>query len=349
MRIIFSDFRNGLVKLKVEDLDDLWYLSQIIDPGDVLSGHSYRKVRIESGERGQTVRKSIFVKIKAEKIDFSEQMLKVNGTVLDGPDDVPRGSYHSLNIELDTVFSIEKERFPGYQIEKLREASDSAKSDLLICIFDREEAIFALLTRKGFSVLSELHGDVSKKGEPSVKGENFYQRIIKTLSDYDLRYHTPNIIAASPSFWKDELNRELRDDVIKKKIVFATCSSVKGEAINEILGREEIKGVLKKDRVARETSLVEELLKEISKDSLAVYGFRETSETVAMGAVSVLLVADSLIRKTRQENTFNGLERVMKQADSMGADVRLIGADSEAGRKLEGLGGIAAILRYRIR
>ena len=37
MDIIHSDFKKGIVKLKVTDADDLWYLSHLIDAGDFVS------------------------------------------------------------------------------------------------------------------------------------------------------------------------------------------------------------------------------------------------------------------------------------------------------------------------
>ena len=43
MDILKSDFRKGVVKLRVNDLDDLWYLSHIIDTGDLVKGKSFIK------------------------------------------------------------------------------------------------------------------------------------------------------------------------------------------------------------------------------------------------------------------------------------------------------------------
>ena len=49
MKLLSKDLRKGYVKLTVENLDDLWYLSQIVDTGDLVKGVTFRKIKI--GER----------------------------------------------------------------------------------------------------------------------------------------------------------------------------------------------------------------------------------------------------------------------------------------------------------
>ena len=41
-------------------------------------------------------------------------------------------------------------------------------------------------------------------------------------------------------------------------------------------------------------------------------------------------------------------EKVMQNAEKTGAEVHLVNAEHEAGNQLQNLGGIAAILRYKI-
>ncbi|MBI2545555.1 hypothetical protein HYV81_00045 [Candidatus Woesearchaeota archaeon] len=120
-------------------------------------------------------------------------------------------------------------------------------------------------------------------------------------------------------------------------------------AIEEVIKSNEVKELLKKDRVTQESKIIEELFREIAKDALAAYGLEDTGEAVEAGAVRSLLIADSLIKKMRQEGSYNRLERLMKKAESMQGEVILISAAHESGKKLEGLGGIAALLRYKFK
>jgi len=345
MRKISADWK-GKVKVKVENLDDLWYLSQVIDREDLVSGRTFRKLKI--GEE-KTEKKPVFLKIQAEKIEFSDNQsqLRVLGTIVEGPEDISHGEHHSFTIEEGTELSIEKQKWLGYQKDKMEEAFSSKTSPILIVVFDREEAYFALMKKYGYDILTHLEGHVAKKGMDTGKTSNFYEEIIKAAKDYDERHHFQNIIMASPSFWKDELMKNLHDEELKKKIVAATCSTISKTAIDEVLKREEVKKVLSQDRIAKEVNLVESLMKEISTDGKSSYGMKETKQAIEQGAAETLLITDTLIQKLRSEEKFDQLDKLMRQADSMKASVHIISSKHEGGKKLDGLGGIGAILRYK--
>jgi stalled ribosome rescue protein Dom34 len=58
MKLINLDTKKGEAKIKIENLDDLWYLSHITDVGDYIKGKTIRKVKI--GE--DTDRKKAIIK-----------------------------------------------------------------------------------------------------------------------------------------------------------------------------------------------------------------------------------------------------------------------------------------------
>ncbi len=142
--------------------------------------------------------------------------------------------------------------------------------------------------------------------------------------------------------------KELNNQDLKKKIIMATCSSVDKTAINEVLKRPETREALKQARSSKEAYLVQELLTEISKDNLAVYGLKETENATNAGAVKKLLVTDNLIQKLRDKDNYNKLDSIMKTVDSVKGEVHLISSENDAGKKLDGLGGIGGILRYKL-
>ena len=131
-------------------------------------------------------------------------------------------------------------------------------------------------------------------------------------------------------------------------MVLATCSSCDKGAMNEVVKRQEVQSVLQQDRVSEEINLVEQLLSEISKAGAAAYGLKETENAVSAGAAKVLLVTDGLIQKARQEEKFDRINRLMRSADKIGASISIISSEHDGGKRLDGLGGIAAILRYRM-
>ena len=348
-------FRKNEAKLVIETLDDLWQLSNIIDTDDTVEGRTFRKIKLGGAEdRSQKiVKKPVFLKIGVEKVEFHRysDVLRVSGKVLEGKEDIPKGSYHTFNVEEGSTITLIKPEWFRYQRQKLDESAKEKKPDTLICVFDREEAYIALMKRYGFEIIAELKGEVAKKAEVQQPVKNFYEEIIKSLQEYVKRHSIRHVILASPAFWKEDLMKNLKDPALRKMIVSATCSSCDKGAINEVLKRPEVQTVLQQDRISSEILLVEELLSEISRQGAAAYGIDETETAVNAGASKALLITDSLIQKARQEDdasAFGRINTIMKMADRTESKIHIISSDHDGGRKLDGLGGIGAILRYKM-
>ncbi len=349
MRIITKDIRKGAVKIKTENMEDLWHLSHIIEPGDFVRGQTVRKIKLGKGDerKTQAVKKRVFVELKAEKLTLQDDSLRISGTISSNIEDIPKGSYHTIDTEVGDFITIIKERWLKFQIDKLNEATVK-QPDIMICVLDRDEAIFAISRRGTYEILASVKGEVEKKAEGVKVEGDFYSLVIKALEEYSQRYKLKDIIVASPAFWKEELLKKIKDNELKKRIKLATCSSVDVNAINEILKRPEIREVIRQDRIAFEVNLVDELLKEVAKQNLAAYGLKETENAANSGAVRILLVTDSLIQKMRDKGNYGVLDNIMRAVEQTKGEVNIIFSEHDGGKKLDGLGGIGAILRYRV-
>lgn len=344
MRIITKDLRKGIIKVKVDDLDDLWHLSEIAEQGDLISGKTERKVKIGSEEEKRSVsRKVVFLEVKIEKTELSEESLRALGTITQGPDDIPIGSHHSFNISTGDVITIKKESWPKFMLSRLEEAC-KAKKKLLILVFDRENALFALTKKAGVKVIAELEGQVEKK-RIKQKSENFFKKLVKVLEEYKKRYNPNKIIVTSPAFWNEELMKEA-DEELKNSIITASCSSATKNAVTEVLKRPELSQTLKDERAAQELNYIQDLMLAISKDT-AAYGIKDVKQAVDVGAIKTVLVSTGLLKKYREKGKFKELEQTLRQAEAMKAEVHLINSP-DACRQLDGLGGIGAVLRFRI-
>ena len=227
MKIISQNLKKNEVKVRVDSLDDLWYLSHIIEPGDTIKGQTLRKIRIGDKEqrRAEAVKKKVFMALEAEKTEFKEDMLRVGGNIIEGPEDVPKGSHHTFNFEEGTIATIIKKKWLKFQLDKLKEAVAFKQPAILICVLDREEAIFALSKRQGYQILTSIEGEVQKKEERVVAKGSFYEEIVKLLKEYSSRYKTENIIVASPAFWKEELMRKFSEKAgIFRRLLYETLS-----------------------------------------------------------------------------------------------------------------------------
>ena len=168
------------------------------------------------------------------------------------------------------------------------------------------------------------------------------------MNEYVKRHKIKQVILGSPAFWKEDLMKEIKDDNLKQKIIAAACSSATKNGIEEVIKRPEVRMALQQERAAKEIVKVEELLTEIAKNNLSAYGLKETENAANMGAVKELLITDSMIQKSRQENFYQEVENIMKIVDKTKGEIEIISSEHEGGKKLDGLGGIGAILRFKI-
>jgi protein pelota len=112
--------------------------------------------------------------------------------------------------------------------------------------------------------------------------------------------------------------------------------------VHELMKRGMGAEILEGSRVAEETNMVEKVLEEIAKEGPVAYGPKEVEEAVRSGAVETLLVLDPLLRE-------KDLEAMMYAVESSRGKVMVVSEHHEAGKKLEALGGMAALLRFRLK
>ncbi len=350
MQLITKNIKKGFVKLKIQNLDDLWYLSNIMNKGDLIRAQTIRKIKIgKEEERKQAiVKKKITLTIKAEKVEYKADSLRVGGKITECPEDIQKGSWHSFNLTVNSILTIIKNEWLKYQLDWLKQASKEKIPKILICCLDREEAYFALLKRAGYEILSHIKGKVAKKAVEEKLKTTFWQELAKKTKEYDEKLKLDKIIIASPSFWKEYLIKEIKDHSLKEKIVLASCSSVDKTGLNEVLKRPELVNVLKEERIAEEINLVEELLTEIKKQGKVSYGLKETEQAINSGAVEKLLVTDSFLKQMREQEKADQINQLMKLTEQMKGSVIIISSEHEGGKKLDSLGGVGALLRYKI-
>lgn len=85
-------------------------------------------------------------------------------------------------------------------------------------------------------------------------------------------------------------------------------------------------------------------------DGRAWYGPREVERAAEKGAIGkgggILLVSDALFRAQDVAVRRRWVALVDKIRDVEGGEVRVLSSEHESGKRLDGLGGIAAILTY---
>jgi protein pelota len=105
---------------------------------------------------------------------------------------------------------------------------------------------------------------------------------------------------------------------------------------------------VKQLRIVDEAEVIEEVMKRLGKgEGTITYGLEEVEKAVKMGAVEKLVLADTMLRDSEEEQRFH-LEEIMSEVEQRRGSITVVSTEHEAGAKLIALGGVAALLRFPI-
>ena len=189
--------------------------------------------------------------------------------------------------------------------------------------------------------VSELRAG-SGKGE----GEDRRGEFLRVVADEVARTAgaDAHIIIAGPGFTKDDLRKILAEHHadLSYRITMDEASSIGKSGFQEVLRRGAVSTVLEESRIAREAKLIEDLMREIATGGKAAYGFEEVKSAADFGAIESLLVLDTVARRREADD-------LMREVSNARGKVVVFSSEFEPGQRLESLGGIATILRFKIR
>lgn len=124
-------------------------------------------------------------------------------------------------------------------------------------------------------------------------------------------------------------------------------------SLSEVLQSPTVKTLLADTKYARETKLMDDFMDELRKETnKATYGAREVEAAVDQGAVGrgggVLIISNRLFRSqdVRERKRWVALVDRVRQVE--GGEVRVLSSDHESGKRLDALGGVAALLTFPI-
>lgn len=117
-------------KLRVETATDFWHLEKIVEKGDLITARTLRTIFVQRGdEKIKSRRKSVVLTIRVDKIDFQEHTNKLRfiGKIVEAPEEVQKGSFHTIEIGIGNMFTIEKKEWKDEQIRRLEKAKVKVK------------------------------------------------------------------------------------------------------------------------------------------------------------------------------------------------------------------------------
>lgn len=357
MKLLAWDEKKGVMKLRVESQDDLWLLYNIIEEGDIIYAKTSREIKV--GDKSS--RKTMTLGIKVKKLEFQPftERLRINGIIIEEPEKYEergfRGSHHTINLDIGKEIIIIKDEWSKQTIKRISEACKKTRMKTMILSIDDEEVAVAILRDYGVQIVFEEALRLPGKGE----AERREEKITKILSEITSKIRelikntsTETLIISGPSYMREKITakirRALESEKLKPRIYVENTSNGGIRGIYETLRREKIMEALREYGIMEEAKLISELLQLIIKEEEKVaFGLGEIEKLAKVGAIDRLYVLDEILHSYGEIRS--KIEEIMKEVESKRGKIKIFSSIHEAGKQLKSLGGVVAILRYKLK
>jgi protein pelota len=343
MKLLHQNANNNEIKLLPETIDDLWHLYNLIDERDMIFATTFRRKEDKADklrpERIEKVRMRLGIRVQKVEFHESEDLLRILGVIESGPQDM--GEHHTLMLSPGDDITIIKPEWKPQHFDRIKRAiSSSERPNLFFVAIEDTDAVIAAVREYGLKEYATITRNPQGKMYDSKPNEKEY--IDDVVSKLSMVLHGEPLIVLGPGFTKEALVKRIREKIPEASNVTLISTGQAGMAgISELMKRGIGGKVLEETRVAMETNIMEQLFTEIGKDGLFAYGDAQVKTAVESGAVSTLLVLDTKVRS-------KAIDDLLRMVENSKGEFHIISSMHEAGRRLESLGGVAALLRYKI-
>ncbi len=331
-----------------DTLDDLWHLYHVIEPGDRVRGDTHRRIQREDDTLRSTggEREHMQVTLVVEDIEFHKfaNRLRLGGEIVAASREDQVGFQHTLNVEVHDELEIEKRLKPD-QADRLADAVEATEDpDVAIATVEEGRATVHSVAQYGTEELASITGPTGK-GEFARDREELFEELAAVLARLDVEA----IVLAGPGFTKQDAYAYIEEHSpeLTEAIRIVDTASAGDRGVHEVLERDVLEDVQAAARIGEEGALLDELMRRIGTDEPATYGLEAVARAAEYGAIETLLVLDEFVREARTEAGID-VDDVIRNAEHQGGEVVVFSSEYDPGRQLDNLGGIAAILRYRV-
>ncbi len=347
MKVLYQNAKTGEIRLRADTLDDLWHLRHLIAPGDLATASTYRRDDSATQDtskptRGEKRRLTLGVRVEDLEFQAFSDRLRVSGVIETGDTDF--GQHHTLTIEVRDDVKITKARWRNYELERIAQAV-RATGQPQVCVLSIEEgeAVIAFVHTYGVRELATVEARGSGKSYDKSSGRlEFFGDVLAQFKLAIQGLEVP-VAVVGPGFTKEDFlkfAKERARGLFDKALIDATSQGGMG-GVQEAIRRGTVTRLVAEHRLGMEAELVEQLLEEVGKEGKATYGPKHVAGALKVGAVETLLVADEIIRKPE-------VDALMEEAAAQKARAIVVSTESDAGRRLLGLTGVAALLKYQV-
>ncbi|KAK6519450.1 Translation factor pelota [Arthrobotrys megalospora] len=357
---------SGTVTLYPEEPEDMWHAFNLIRVSDTLRASAVRRIVSESST-GSTSSSRVHMNltITVDKVDFDSQagQLHINGRISEENKYVKIGAHHTLDLELNRNFTVGKAEWDSVSLGVVREACDPAeKAEIGAVVLHEGLANVCLITEHMTVLRQRIDVSIPRKRTGSITAfeksmEKFYETIYQSILRHLPIANLKVILLASPGFLAESLQKYIFAEAVKTdnkvvmgakpKFVTVHCSTGHVHALNEVLKSPAVIARLADTKYAKETKAMESFFKMMQTDEdKAWYGPKEVERAIEKGAVATLLVSNSLFRSNDMQERRRYVRMVEEVKASGAGEVMILSSIHESGVRLDGLGGVAAMLLF---
>lgn len=343
MKVLKIDKKTGEITCIPETMDDLWHLEKIISKGDIVFGSTDRKIK-PSKEGEKTERIKLFIELEVTEVHFQEfsENLRINGIILGGkPEEfIELKSHQSIEITPSEKIRLAKKELKQWQIDRLKKAADtSAAAKLLVILLDDEQAELAFINNYSISKKATIKEKRLGKRYTQEKSEYFDEILQKIII-----LEPKKILLAGPGFVKENLKKFIETKKIKgmPTVLIENTNSIGDTGFNELTKQGKLDRIEKELVLSKETKTIEEFLACLAKGK-AEYGEENVKKAIGIGAVEKIILAETFLMQNR-----DSAETLLDLGEKYGCISEIISARNPNEKQITGMGGVVAILRYKL-
>lgn len=227
---------------------------------------------------------------------------------------------------------------------------------------DTSEAAIAFLKGKSISVFKTMKslvpGKQIKGGQSAARFSRVRQGLLLTFKKkvgeiatkaFEEEKDLKGIIVGGPGIIKEEFVKgDFLSENLKDKIIGIKDLGYSGEeGLEELVTRAQ--DILEEAAVMREKALLQNFFEHLQKDDgLSIYGHNEVEKSLDIGAAETLIISEEFKLKGSEIEERVILKNLEDKAEKIDADFQIVSTETAEGSQFLQLGGIGAILRFKI-
>jgi len=272
------------------------------------------------------------------------------------------GAFHTIDLELNQIFTLIKEEWDSFNLNRISDACDVTKqADVGAIVLQEGLANICLLTKHMTVVRQRIDAPIPRKRRGSVTN---YEKGLKRFFDQTyqsmLRHFDFEIlkvvIIAGPGFIKDQFftyifdqaTKEDNKSILQSRFKFLAVHSSSGHkhALQEVMNDTTVQVKMADTKASREIHALKQFYAMLEKDpDRAFYGFNHVRLADQSSAIQTLLITDELFRSA-DVPTRRLYGRMVDRVQETGGTSLIFSSMHVSGEQLNQLSGIAAILKF---